>query len=90
MINLEKNKWEKCRPLAPFKKTCPCTILPSPFNFSDPPPPQSEFAPPTFKKRERVNYGVGCVCACVSVYVFEWVSTQLHVVQMSCKHLKTI
>ena len=39
MINLEKNKLEKCQS-PPFKKTCPWTILPSPFfNFSDSPPP---------------------------------------------------
>ena len=38
MINLKKIKQEKCQ-LPPFKKTCPCTILPTPFfNFQDPPP----------------------------------------------------
>ena len=37
MINLEKIKYEKCQP---FKKTCPCTILPPLFfNFPDSPPP---------------------------------------------------
>ena len=39
MINLEKiKKWKsgKVPALSPFKKTCPCTILPpSFFNFSD-------------------------------------------------------
>ena len=34
MINLEKMKHEKCHP--PFKKTCPCNILPVP-----PPPYQN-------------------------------------------------
>ena len=34
MISLQKIKWEKHQP--PFKKTCLCTILPSPlFSFSD-------------------------------------------------------
>ena len=40
MIKLEEIKEEKCQPPAPFKKTCPWTILPPPcFNFSDSSPP---------------------------------------------------
>ena len=38
MINLEKMKHEKCHP--PFKKTCPCNILPVP---PPPPPPNQNF-----------------------------------------------
>ena len=45
----------------PFKKTCPCTILPPPFlNFSDFPPPGKVFkiySPPPFKKGGGPNYG---------------------------------
>ena len=36
MINLEKIKHIRKVPAPHFKRTCPCTILPSPFfNFSD-------------------------------------------------------
>ena len=53
MINLEKIKCEKCQTPHPFKKTCPCTILPPPFfNFSDSPlwGRYLKFTPPPFKK----------------------------------------
>ena len=33
MINLEKIKLGKCQPPTPFKKTCPCTMLPPPFSI---------------------------------------------------------
>ena len=41
MINLDKTKQEKCQP-PPFKKTCPCTIVPPPFLIFQSPTPLGE------------------------------------------------
>ena len=53
MINLEKNKWEKCQPPS-FKKICPCTILPKFFRF---PPSRGGnpnlLSPPLLFKKEK-------------------------------------
>ena len=54
MVDLEKIKQEKCQS-PPFKRTCPCTILPPPFLiFQIPPPPLREvitiYSPLPFKK----------------------------------------
>ena len=57
MVNLEKLNRKSVSPHSPFKKTCPCTILPPPFfNFLDSPLPPGEvikiyFLP--FKKGRR-------------------------------------
>ena len=59
MINLEKIKWEKCKPPSPFK-TCPCTILPPLFLiFQIPPPPWEVFKiySPSFKREWGWGWG---------------------------------
>ena len=62
MISLEKINYGKCQPPSfPFKKTCPCTILPPLFNFSDS-PLQGRYlkcTPPPFKKSGEVGGGGG-------------------------------
>ena len=54
MKNLEKIKLKKSQSPLPFKKTCPCTILPPAFfNFSDSPPTGEVikiYCPPSLKK----------------------------------------
>ena len=60
MINLDKIKQEKCQP-PPFKKICPCTIVPPRFLIFQSPIPPGEvikiYCLPLKRGRGGPNYG---------------------------------